>query len=70
MRIITKLIAVKEVDQDIDNGLLDNVMYYILEFTVRSLEQKLKCKKCNSELLHDADHQHSFRFHSVLYMLS
>ena len=48
-------------DQEIPNELLDNVLHYILGFIVRSLLPKLKCKKCRSKLLLDADDPHSFK---------
>ena len=49
-----------ELHKETPNELLDNVLYYISGFIVRSLLPKLKSKECRYELLLDAGDPHSF----------
>ena len=53
-------------DQEPLNELLDNVLYYISGFVVRSMLKKLKCEDCQSELLLDVNNPHSFKAASYL----
>ena len=48
-----------QLDQESPNELLDNVLYYIAGFVVRSLLKGLKCDGCRSALLLDADDPHA-----------
>ena len=48
-----------QLDQESPNELLDNVLYYIAGFVVRSLLKVLKCGDCRSALLLDADDPHA-----------
>ena len=43
----------KEADQESPNNLLDNVLYYISRFVVKSILKTLKCTDSRSELLLD-----------------
>ena len=60
-----------QLDQESPNELLDNVLYYIAGFVVRSLLKVLKCGDCRSALLLDADdphalHKEQYPFHAKL----
>ena len=48
-----------QLDQESPNELLDNVLYYIAGFVVRSLLKSLKCIDCRSALLLDVDDPHA-----------
>ena len=48
-----------QLDQESLNELLDNVLYYIAGFVVRSLLKSLKCIDCRSALLLDVDDPHA-----------
>ena len=48
-----------QLDQERPNELLDNVLYYIAGFVVRSLLKSLKCRDCRSALLLDVDDPHA-----------
>ena len=48
-----------QLDHESPNELLDNVLYYIAGFVVRSLLKVLKCGDCRSALLLDADDPHA-----------
>ena len=41
------------IDDLVPNDLLDNILYYILGFIVRSLFPKFQCSKCKEALLLD-----------------
>ena len=48
-----------QMDDESPNDLLDNILYYISGFLVRSLMKTLKCTKCRSELLLNQDDPHA-----------
>ena len=57
-----------QLDQESPNELLDNVLYYIAGFVVRSLLKSLKCVDCRSALLLDVDNPMPFIKTDTLFM--
>ena len=50
-----------ELDQESPNELLDNVLYYMSGFLVKSILKTPKCAGCRSELLLDVDDPNGFK---------
>ena len=50
-----------ELYQESPNELLDNVLYYISRFLVKSILKTLKCADCRYELLPDFDDPNGFK---------
>ena len=44
-----------QVDQEYNNVLRDNILYYIAGYVIRHLLPQLECKKCHYELLMNAN---------------
>ena len=49
------------IDDLVPNDLLDNILYYISGFIVRSLLPKLQCSKCKEASLLDSTDQTTFK---------
>ena len=49
------------IDYLVPNDLLDNILYYISRFIVRSLLPKLQCHKCKEALLLDSTDPTAFK---------